>query len=468
MIFTEARFFVLFALCFGVYWSLRAHTARKGWLLACSAVFYGAWDWRFLGLMYVSVTMDWFIGWMLGRDPVPGGRRLWLIVSLVGNLGILGFFKYFNWFVSSAVEFGAWFGFHVDAPTLQIVLPVGISFYTFQSMSYTIDVYRRELPAAKSYLDFALFVTFFPQLVAGPIVRAIDFLPQLTSLRSWKDVNVRACATLFVIGFIKKACIADNLSPTVDAVFAAPEAWSAVSNWIAVILYAIQIYCDFSGYSDMAIATAGLLGYQLTLNFDFPYLAGNITEFWRRWHISLSTWFRDYLYIPLGGNRRGAARTYLNLAIVFFLCGLWHGASWTFVVWGLMHGAFLIVHRVWKSAVPADTAPGRFAATLGAPLTMIGVLAAWVVFRSQNLAQAWTILQQMFAARAGGVGETSRLWFVFVIACLAIHIVSRTRWFERSHERASDWVYAAGLGAALALVIPWISDGYKPFIYFQF
>ncbi len=468
MIFTEARFFALFALCFGVYWSLRHHTARKWWILFCSAVFYGAWDWRFLGLMYVSVTMDWTIGWMLGRDPVPGGRRTWLIVSLIGNLGILGFFKYFNWFVSSAVAFGSWLGFEVDAPTLRIVLPVGISFYTFQSMSYTIDVYRRELKPARTYLDFAFFVTFFPQLVAGPIVRAIDFLPQLASMRLWKDVNVRACATLFVIGFIKKACIADNISPTVDLIFASPEAWSALSNWIAVVLYAIQIYCDFSGYTDMAIALAGLLGYQLTLNFDFPYLSTNITEFWRRWHISLSTWFRDYLYIPLGGNRRGPARTYLNLAIVFFVCGLWHGASWNFVVWGLMHGAFLIVHRFWKGAVAADSAAGRTAAALGAPLTMLGVLAAWVVFRGEGVAKTSTMFEVLLGVRAGGVGEATSLWLAFVSACLAAHIVSRARWFVRWHGCVSDWVYAAGLGVVLALVIPWISDGYKPFIYFQF
>ncbi len=468
MVFTEGRFFVLFVLCVCFYWSLRGHTARKWWLLLCSAVFYGAWDWRFLGLMYVSVTMDWFIGWMLGRDPVPGGRRLWLAISLVGNLGILGFFKYFNWFVSSAVEFGSWMGFDVHAPTLAIVLPVGISFYTFQSMSYTIDVYRRELPAAKSYLDFALFVTFFPQLVAGPIVRAIDFLPQLTSLRFWKDVNVRACATLFVIGFIKKACIADNISPTVDTVFAAPEAWSAASNWIAVILYAIQIYCDFSGYSDMAIATAGLLGYRLTLNFDFPYLAKNITEFWRRWHISLSTWFRDYLYIPLGGNRRGAGRTYLNLGIVFFLCGLWHGASWTFVVWGLMHGAFLIAHRVWKSAVPADTVAGRFAATLGAPLTMLSVLAAWVVFRSENLEKSWT----MFGMLAGGATSTARelnaWWFMMPTLLLAVHIGAQRGVPAWIGERMSDTSWGVCYGLAWALTLPWVQTGYIPFIYFQF
>jgi alginate O-acetyltransferase complex protein AlgI len=251
-------------------------------------------------------------------------------------------------------------------------------------------------------------------------------------------------------------------------VFAAPEQWSAMSNWIAVILYAIQIYCDFSGYSDMAIATAGLLGYRLTLNFDFPYLAGSITEFWRRWHISLSSWFRDYLYIPLGGNRRGAARTYLNLGIVFFTCGLWHGASWNFVVWGLMHGAFLIIHRVWKGAVGSDTAAGRFTEALGPLLTMLGVLAAWVVFRGEGVGKTTSMLQLMVGARAGGAGEVSRLWLALAVLCLAVHIVSRVRWFERWHERASDWVYAAGFGVAIALALPWISDGYKPFIYFQF
>jgi alginate O-acetyltransferase complex protein AlgI len=251
-------------------------------------------------------------------------------------------------------------------------------------------------------------------------------------------------------------------------VFAAPEAWSAASNWIAVILYAIQIYCDFSGYSDMAIATAGLLGYRLTLNFDFPYLATNITEFWRRWHISLSTWFRDYLYIPLGGNRRGAGRTYLNLAVVFFLCGLWHGASWTFVVWGLMHGAYLVAHRVWKSVAPADSAAGRFGAMLGAPLTMLAVLAAWVVFRSENLEKAWT----MFGVLAGGATSTAReldaWWFMMPTLLLAVHIGAQRGVPAWIGERMSDTSWGVCYGFAWALTLPWVQTGYIPFIYFQF
>ncbi|MFN0242859.1 MAG: MBOAT family O-acyltransferase [Planctomycetota bacterium] len=462
MIFTEPRFFLLFALCFAVYWSLRANGQRKVWLVLCSAVFYGAWDVRFLALMYVSVTLDYTFGRMLDRPTRR--RRAWLIGSIAVNLGILGTFKYLGWFVESAVAFGNWLGFEMHAPTLKLVLPIGISFYTFQSMSYTIDVYRRQLVAAKSYLDFAAFVTFFPQLVAGPIVRAVDFLPQLHTQRAWLASEARGFVTLFCIGYFKKVCIADNVSQTVDAVFSAPVEWTALSNWIAAVLYAIQIYCDFSGYSDMAIALAGLLGYRLTTNFEFPYLAANITEFWRRWHVSLSTWFRDYLYIPLGGNRRGAGRTYWNLVVVFFLCGLWHGASWNFVVWGLLHGAFLVVHR----SVSARSGGARWPLPLGVAATWIAVVTAWVFFRGEGWAATRAMLAIQYGVAPGGSGALSAWWLVFAAACLAVHVAARRRVLGAAHARMNGWMYAVALGTALALLAPWIADGYQPFIYFQF
>ena len=467
MIFTEGRFFVLFLVCFLVHWALRGSTVRKVWLLLCSCVFYGAWDVRFLALMFTTATLDYAFGAVLGREQPQGRRKLWLAASIVSNLGILGFFKYYGFFVDSAVAFTAWLGLPLSAPALEVVLPVGISFYTFQSMSYTFDVYRRELAPTRSYLDFALFVTFFPQLVAGPIVRAVDFLPQLATVRRWADVAARPALVLFFVGFVKKACIADQVAPTVELLFEHPEQYGAYATWIGVALYAVQIYCDFSGYSDMAIASAALLGYRLTLNFDFPYLATDITTFWRRWHVSLSSWFRDYLYIPLGGNRVSAARTYANLATVFFLCGLWHGAKWTFVVWGLMHGAYLIIHRVWTARVPKASALARIGAASGWILTPIAVLFAWVVFRAPDFATAAEVWTRMLGGGEAVASFTWR-WAPFLAVLLAVHALARRRALAALEARTPDWGFALLYGIAWALALPWVATGTTPFIYFQF
>ncbi|MEL7520851.1 MAG: MBOAT family O-acyltransferase, partial [Cyanobacteria bacterium J06553_1] len=307
MIFTEFRFFIFFAVVFGVYWALRSNGWRKAWILACSYAFYGAWDWRFLSLIIGSTLVDYVVGLNLvkcddsSKVNSSKAKRSWLALSLCVNLGALAFFKYANFFADSAVGFFSWMGLPVNSVTLGIVLPVGISFYTFQTLSYSLDIYAGQLQPKKNLLDLATFVAFFPQLVAGPIVRAADFLPQLEIARSFDQVNVRACLTLFMVGFFKKACVSDNLAPIVDKYFAAPDTFDAISSWIGVLSYTVQIYCDFSGYSDMAIACAGLLGYELCVNFNFPYFASSITDFWRRWHISLSTWLKDYLYIPVGG-----------------------------------------------------------------------------------------------------------------------------------------------------------------------
>ncbi|HVS16485.1 MAG TPA: MBOAT family O-acyltransferase, partial [Thermoanaerobaculia bacterium] len=334
MIFTELRFLTFFVAVLAVYWALPANRPRKLWLLIMSFAFYAAWDWRFLSLIFFSISVDYLVGRGLGRTAREGPRRALLLASLGANLGLLGFFKYFGFFVEQAIELGALLGLELHRPSLEIVLPVGISFYTFQTLSYSIDVYRRKIEPTRDLLDLALFVAFFPQLVAGPIVRARDFLPQLERARRWAEVRAAPHLTLFLLGFIKKACVSDNVAATVDAYFAAPQAYDAAGAWIAVLLYAIQIYCDFSGYSDMAIASAGLLGYDLGPNFQHPYVAASPREFWQRWHISLSTWLRDYLYVPLGGNRHGEPRTHRNLMLTMLLGGLWHGAAWSFVLWG--------------------------------------------------------------------------------------------------------------------------------------
>ncbi|MHC4380608.1 MAG: MBOAT family O-acyltransferase, partial [Planctomycetota bacterium] len=302
MIFTEFRFLGFFLLVFAIHWSLRGARTRKTWLLLTSYAFYAAWDWRFLGLILASTLVDFVTGLRIAASEDPGTRKWWLRLSLCANLGILGFFKYCDFFLSSTASLVQAMGFEANLPVLELILPVGISFFTFQTMSYSLDIYYRRLEPTRSLLDLSLFVGFFPQLVAGPIVRAKDFLPQLERPQPFAAIAVKPALLLFLSGFIKKAVISDNLAPMVDAYFADPSAWSAGAAWIAVPGYAVQIYCDFSGYSDMAIALAALLGYRLCLNFHGPYLASDIRDFWRRWHISLSTWLRDYLYIPLGGS----------------------------------------------------------------------------------------------------------------------------------------------------------------------
>src|SRR6266581_3069944 len=372
MSFVEFRFLWFFLVVFIVYWTMRNNAARKVWLLLCSYAFYAAWNWKFTFLVLGSTTVDYIVGQMLGRCESPAWRRFWIATSVCVNLGVLGFFKYFNFFVSSTSEFLAWLGLPASASTLNIILPVGISFYTFHSMSYTIDVYRRKQRPISNFVDLSLFVSFFPPLVAGPIVRAV----------------------LFLAGFIKKACIADGVAPTVDRYFAHPANFTAASAWIGVLFYAIQIYCDFSGYTDMAIAAARLLGYQLPNNFQFPYFARNVSDFWRRWHISLSSWLRDYLYIPLGGNRGSRAFVYRNVMITMLLGGLWHGAAWTFVIWGALHGTALLIHREWTRLTEGLKWAAGAMRWFAWPITIYVVCVAWIFFRAHDLSGAGTILKQ--------------------------------------------------------------------------
>jgi alginate O-acetyltransferase complex protein AlgI len=462
MIFTELSFLAFFALVFGVHWWLTSHRARKLWLLAASYFFYGAWDWRFLSLIVGSTALDYVVGLRLEGNDDERSRKRWIALSVVANLGLLGVFKYANFFLDSAIRLASALGFEASPHVLGIVLPVGISFYTFQTMSYSLDVYRRELRAVRDPLDFALFVTFFPQLVAGPIVRAIDFLPQLERVRVWRDVRVRACATLFLVGYVKKACIGDNVAELVDPYFKDPALYDALSAWIAVLFYAVQIYCDFSGYSDMAIATAGLFGYELRLNFDFPYFAASIRDFWRRWHMSLSSWLRDYLYIPLGGSRGSRLFQYRNLMLTMLLGGLWHGAGWNFVIWGALHGAALVAHREWERRGL------RMPAALGLVATFWWVLLAWIFFRAPSFDGALVTVRSFVLFQAEGA-RSFGVWPLVTFAALAlVHALAARRWIERVTEPLPDWGYALLLGALVPLALAFTNAAVKPFIYFQF
>ena len=364
--------------------------------------------------------------------------------------------------LDSALALARSLGFEASPHVLGIVLPVGISFYTFQTMSYSLDVYRRELRAVRDPVDFALFVTFFPQLVAGPIVRAIDFLPQLERKRLWSDVRVRACLTLFLVGYVKKACVGDNVSSLVDPYFENPAQFDALSAWSAVLFYAVQIYCDFSGYSDMAIATAGLFGYELRTNFEFPYLATSIRDFWRRWHMSLSSWLRDYLYIPLGGNRGSRLFQHRNLLLTMLLGGLWHGAGWNFVIWGALHGGALVAHREWERAGL------RMPALLGLLATFWWTCLAWIFFRAPTFDGALVTVRSFVLLDSPGTRSTG--WVpLATFGCLALlHWACSKRWLERESERIPQWSYAVALGILVPLALAFTNAAVKPFIYFQF
>ena len=464
MLFVEFRFLSFFVVAWGLYWALRGNGPRKLWLLVCSYWFYAAWDWRFLGLIVASTLVDYVVGLRLDR---PGGRRrFWLGLSLTVNLGMLAVFKYLDFFVESAAALLESVGFGADLDVLGLVLPVGISFYTFQTLSYTLDVHAGRMRAHRSLLDVALFVAFFPQLVAGPIVRAREFLPQLASPRRFAAVDVRGALALFLIGFVKKVCISDNLAVTVDAFYDQPEAFDALAAWTALLFYSAQIYCDFSGYSDMAIATAALFGFRLCLNFHHPYLSGNIAEFWRRWHISLSSWLRDYLFISLGGSRGRLGRTLFNLFLTFALCGLWHGAAWHFVLWGVVHGIAVGVRRIWQGAVGEESAPARLMGVLGVPLTFLFATLAWALFRTDvdGAMTTWGVAFGLVEGGARGFGLSG-------LALMAALAVAHVAAYHRAGDllrRLPTWAFAVFVGLSFAVALAFVPADARPFIYFQF
>jgi alginate O-acetyltransferase complex protein AlgI len=469
VLFVEPRFFLFFAIVLTAYWSLRSNNDRKLLLLGASYFFYGCWDWRFAGMLLAISVADYFFALRIYQTSSQRARKLFVTLSLAMNLSVLGFFKYFHFFAGSAVSVANSLHLHLDQPTIQIILPVGVSFFTFQSLSYTIDVYRGEIPPAPTLRDYLTFAAFFPQLVAGPIVRPRYFLPQLESCRTISVDDVKQMLYLFLIGYIKKACIADNISPMVDRYFQQPAGFNHASAIIAVWLYATQIFCDFSGYSDMAIAAAGLMGYKLVLNFDAPYLAVSIQDFWRRWHISLSTWIRDYIYFSLGGNRgKTRAFKYRNLVLTMLAGGLWHGAAWTFVVWGGSHGAAQVVHAEVQHQLPAHPHHEPWRRVAGWFLTLQFVCMAWILFRSTSFAQAGFVTRQ-YLGLAGYGGQSLQLWLLVLPPALLLSqaIMRRTRMGERLCS-GSLALFAMVYGAAWALAIAMLPLGYRPFIYFQF
>lgn len=462
MTFNSLSFVVFFCAVFASQWALRSRRARHVVLLVASYVFYGWWDARFCLLM-LGVTASAY--WTAIGFEKCANKRLLTVVGVAVPLAVLGIFKYANFFVDS---FCALFGIATPG-SLNIILPVGISFYTFQSLSYVIDVRRGELEASHDFVHFALYVSFFPQLVAGPIVRAADFLPQLNQDRRPTRAGVTSGLSIFVWGLFKKTVLADRLSVFVDAVFLTPLAYDSLTVALAVLSYALQIWFDFAGYSDMAIGCAKMLGYDLNRNFDLPYVSRNVTEFWRRWHISLSTWLKSYLYIPLGGNRRGSVRTYVNLMLTMALGGLWHGAGLNFVLWGVLHGAALCVHKLWQRRFPANrgSAPANVFCTLA---TFLFVCLCWIPFRAASFGATLQILGRLFAWSAG-VRQIYVWSLVAAGAALAATAYCRLRQGGRSDLPVFDpttFRGAFGLTMLAGLTLILMYTGSNPFIYFQF
>jgi alginate O-acetyltransferase complex protein AlgI len=463
---------VLSALAFGV--SVAALTAflvakrvRLLFLVGASYVFYAYWDWRFLPLVFASSSIDYWLGAQIGRSDDPRSRKRWLWVTIALNMGVLATFKYLGFGVRAAADALGALGFHPDPVLLEIALPVGISFFTFESMSYVIDVYKRRIPPHPSYLEYLGFVAFFPHLVAGPIVRPASLLPQLAASRF--DVSA-ASAGLFLIawGLLKKVAIGDTLALNlVDRVFDGPTQFSSLECYAAIVGYAIQIYTDFSGYTDVAIGSSALLGIHLPLNFDSPYKAADIRDFWRRWHISLSSWLRDYLYIPLGGSRLGRGRTLVNLMVTMLLGGLWHGASYNFVIWGGLHGVALAAHQLWsRDRAPSASVVQRI---LGTFFTFHFVCAAWVFFRAETLAKAQVMFTQL--AQLSTFHPNLPVKVVLVLAAGVVGHFLPDAWYERTKRTFVDapfWAQGAALAGAAFVLQQMMSQEAVPFVYFQF
>lgn len=464
------RWPLLGAAVVGAFLALCAKSVRLIFLLLASYVFYAHWDYRFLVLIWGSSTIDWLLGNAIASARDPGARKRWLAGTVVLNLGVLGTFKYFNFFADSLHLALNRMGIEMAPVTLEVVLPIGISFFTFESMSYVIDVYRRDIEPQKSYLEYIAFVAFFPHLVAGPIVRPRDLLPQLAGPPRFSVDEASEGLFLIAIGLIKKVAIGDYLALNlVDRVFDAPMQYSAVECYAAVLSYAVQIYCDFSGYTDIAIGSALLLGVRFPLNFDAPYKAHNVVDFWRRWHISLSTWLRDYLYIPLGGNRKGPRRTYANLMITMLLGGLWHGAAWTFVVWGGLHGAALAFTRWWTRARPSRSSGAPWRSWLGTFLTFHFVCAAWVFFRARSFESASLIFDRLLSFTSHASNLPWQVSLMLSVGLLS-HFVPEA-WYQgarRGFIRMPAPAQAAALFAAALILRRTASADAVPFVYFQF
>lgn len=481
MLFNSIQYALFLPVVFALYWLL-ARVGRRWqnvFLLVASYYFYGSWDIRFLGLLAFSTLLDYYCGIRIGTQVHQQKRRIWLWISLAVNLGFLAVFKYYDFFTSSMQALLADLGCEVSRRTLGIILPVGISFYTFHGISYIIDIYNRRIPIEKSWVDYALFVSFFPLLVAGPIERATHLLPQLKRERTFNPTNGAEGLRQILWGLFKKMVIADNCGRYVNFAFDGTDTYSTGNYWLAAVFFTIQIYCDFSGYTDIALGSARLLGIELLQNFSYPLFARSITEFWKRWHISLTTWFRDYLYIPLGGNRKGNSRTIKNILLVFLVSGLWHGANWTFLAWGLIHGLIFISERfIFIGSDQRDTSNsvgmGKWKMLAKSLLTFFWVTCAFIFFRSNTVQTAFQYFEKMITfgdSVTQRFPESENLWKIIPITLIMFAI----EWKGRNHpfalgkldQRIPSYIRYPSYYVLVFLILYFSSKPMK-FVYFQF
>ena len=472
MLFNSFEYVLFLVIVFGLFWALaRSAVLRVLLLLVASYVFYMSWNATFIVLIVASTMIDYVVGARLGRTEAHRWRALLLAVSVITNVALLGLFKYADFFIDATAQSLALAGVHIAPAHLNLILPVGISFYTFQSMSYTIDIYRRQIEPTRSFIEFATYVAFFPQLVAGPIVRAKEFLPQFRRAPSLTTERLGEGLFLILCGMTKKVLIADYLAANlIDRVFDTPGSYSSTEVWIAVFGYTWQLYGDFSGYTDIARGSAKLFGFELPENFNRPFQATGPIEFWRRWHMTLSRWVQDYIFISLGGSRRGKARTYVNLFITFMIIGIWHGAGWTFVLFGLWHAIGVTSNRFLRDLL----GPGRRRARGALRAALMGLnlfffVVHWPIFRSPNVSRMIEVYQQMFAMQLWPIRIGPSVLAV-IIGMTVIHYTPQ-RWVENL-ERAMIRLPAIGQAAVVAIVaaILMVVGGSQPapFIYFQF
>ena len=478
MLFNSLDFAFFLPIVFMLYWFVfnKQLKIQNAFLVIASYAFYGLWDWRFLSLILFSTFLDYLVGLYLAKTTNNRKRKLLLWTSIVANLGLLGFFKYFNFFLDSLTQSFQFFGLDIAFRGLEIILPVGISFYTFQTLSYTIDVYKGKLESTKDFISFAAFVSFFPQLVAGPIERAKHLLPQFYKQRTFHYAKAIDGMRQILWGLFKKIAIADSCAVHANEIFNNYDTYSGSTLFIGALFFTIQIYGDFSGYSDIAIGTSRLFGFNLKRNFAFPYFSRDIAEFWRRWHISLSTWFRDYLYIPLGGSRGSIFQKVRNTFIIFIVSGFWHGANWTFIIWGFLNALYFLPlllrnkNRVYTGNIAEGRLFPSFKELRGMIITFFLTLVAWVFFRAENVNHAFAYINGMFSNSLFSLPEI-RPFDLFILIIIFFFI----EWFARDREYAFEYLnfnkYLRWFVYVLIVLVIYLfgsNSGNVEFIYFQF
>ncbi|WP_116127861.1 MBOAT family O-acyltransferase [Lewinella sp. IMCC34183] len=482
MLFNSVEFGFFLPLVFLLYWFVCHRSLRlQNYLVVAASYFaYGWWDWRFLSLLLTSTVVDYTLARLIGRAREAGTRKLLLGASIAVNLGVLAYFKYFNFFLDNFVRAFTFFGHEASGLALQIILPVGISFYTFQTLSYTIDVYRGRIQPTTDFIAFAAFVSFFPQLVAGPIERATHLLPQFLRRRTFDVAAATDGCRQILWGLFKKVVIADNSAIIVNDIFGHSDQLGGSTLLVGAVFFAFQIYGDFSGYSDIAIGTARLFGFDLMQNFAYPYFSRNIGEFWRRWHISLSTWFKDYLYIPLGGSRGGQLRTIRNTFIIFLVSGFWHGAAWTFVIWGFLNALYFLpllirsTNRLHLGTIGAGGSTVTARDLIGVACTFTLTVLAWIFFRADDVGQAMAILGEIFSPGLFTLPEFTRPRTVVLVSCFILGLlVVEWQGRELRHplenlEASYAWVPRQALYYGTLFLILYFFDNQQPFVYFQF